>query len=288
LAAVAAGTAVTGPDYGGILRYAHRLDADTLYPHHNTTAYNYNEMHTFFEALVKVDSDGNFLPSLATSWEIAEDGKDIIFDLRKGVKFGDGTDFNAAAVKYNHDRIMDPDTISPQRGYIVPPLTAVKVLDDHKVRFQVDKPFRPLMGILIDRPGWIASPTAIEKYGEDFGRNPVSTGPYEFVEWSPGQRVVYKKNPNYWGEGLPYLDGILWLDVPDVTIQIAMVRTDEIDMTDREIRNADLATIRRNPNMRPLLNSLIFKFGFRRIVARSAFLISLSVISISSVRTIAI
>ena len=96
----------------------------------------------------------------------------MTFQLQRGVKFHDGTDFNAEAVKWNIERILDPQTKSPQRAPLEPAIAGVTVVDPHTVAFELKKPFAPLLAALAERPGFIVSPTAVKQNGQDFGNQP--------------------------------------------------------------------------------------------------------------------
>lgn len=220
------------PQYGGTLRYARNFDGKTLDPHYSVQWAERYVLYCVYNTLVALDSEFNVVPELAESWDVSEDGTDLTFHLRDGVTFHDGTEFNAEAVKWNIERVLDPDNNSPQRSQLEPAIESVEVLDDLTVIFHLKQPFRPLLAALAERPGFIVSPTAVEEYGEDFGLNPVGTGPFRFVEWIPDSRVVVERNEDYWDEGMPYLDRIEFLHVPEGQVQMTMLRTGEADIID--------------------------------------------------------
>jgi peptide/nickel transport system substrate-binding protein len=150
------------------------------------------------DPLVILDSDAVYRPALALSWETSTDSKTWTFKLRPGVKFQDGTPFNAAAVKYNIDRIVDPRTASKQLASEVGPVKSVDAVDDLTVRFVYDTPWVTLLDALRRTPIW--SPTAAEKFGlRDFQRNLVGTGPFTFVEWITNDRLVFRRWADYGG-----------------------------------------------------------------------------------------
>ena len=114
--------------------------------HYAVTAGNIPPIATqIYEGLVTYDWDQNPLPQLATSWESAPDGKSITFKLRPNVRFHDGTDCDAAAVKWNYDRILDEKINAPVRSSLQPPLKSVDVVDKTTLRFNLDQPWRPLI-----------------------------------------------------------------------------------------------------------------------------------------------
>jgi peptide/nickel transport system substrate-binding protein len=159
-----------------------------------------------------------------------------VFTLRKGVKFHDGTDFNAKAVKINFDRMMNPDTKSPRASEIAS-VKEVQVVDDYTVKLILKVPNAALLSQLSDRAGMIISPAAIDKYGKDLARNPVGTGPFSFVEWVPADHLTAKKFDGYWekgadGQALPYLDQVMFKGIPDGTVRLTALKTGTLDIID--------------------------------------------------------
>ena len=155
------------------------------------------------ETLLGVDAQGNLVPKLATSWQVTPDGKSITFTLRKGVKFQDGTDFNAEAVKYN---------LSQQKsGSFKSYGTSIDVLDDYTIRVNLSQWAAPFLYELSRKQGMIVSPTAAAKTPAP-ERVPyeqmIGTGPFKFVDWQKDVVVKYTKFDSYWNKGLPYLDNL--------------------------------------------------------------------------------
>ncbi len=220
------------PKRGGTLVYARNLDAKTLDPHFSAQFSERYALYLIFNTLVAYDKDFNIVPDLASSWDIGDGGKTITFHLRPNVKFHDGTDCDATAVKWNLDRVLDPAVNSPLKGQLQPPLEKVDVVDKTTVRLTSSMAWRPLLAALGERPGFIVSPTAVQKSGADFGRNPVGTGPFKFVEWTPDSRVVVERFDGYWDQGKPYLDRVEIRNVPDSQVRLGMVRTGEAHVID--------------------------------------------------------
>ncbi|MCB0075439.1 MAG: hypothetical protein KDE20_28495, partial [Caldilineaceae bacterium] len=198
----AAAPAEAAATTGGTLVIARPTDAVGLDPKVETTSPGNWVMSNIYENLVKLDTDLTFQPALAESWEQVEPDR-WRFNLRQGVKFHDGTDFNADAVKFSIERIKNPD--DPGRSASnLRPIIAVEVVDDYTVDIVTDGAYGPLLNImsLVYATG-IVSPAAVEQYGEDFTRNPVGTGPFKFVEWRTNDQIVIERNEDYWGEPAP-------------------------------------------------------------------------------------
>src|SRR2546426_6767274 len=157
-----------------------------------------------------------------------------VFHLEEGVKFHDGTDFDAAAAKWNIDRILDPEVKSWVRTYYED-ITQVEAVDKYTLRIRLKEPSGALPialgGYFQGIP--MASPKAFETYGKDWLYHPVGTGPYIFKEWIPGKHVILEKNPNYFKKGLPYLDTIEFRIMKDPLTASTAPRAGEIDFITR-------------------------------------------------------
>ena len=216
----------------GALVYARNMDTKTLDPHFSAQLSERYALYLIYNTLVAYDKDFNIVPDLATSWDIGDEGKSITFHLQPGVKFHDGTDCDAAAVKWNLDRVVDPATKSPLQGQLQPPLEKVDVIDKTTVKLTTSVPWRPLLAALGERPGFIVSPAAVQKSGQDFGLAPVGSGPFRFVEWVPDSHITVERFADYWDKGKPRLDRIDIRHVPDQQVQLGMIRTGEAHLID--------------------------------------------------------
>ncbi len=217
------------PVYGGTLTVAIGEQPSTLYPYGGMSD-DKTLMH-ITEPLVVLDKDTlEPKPHLAKSWEIPDE-KTYIFELRKGVKFHDGTEFDAEAVKFAFDHMLDPEVGSP-RADDFSPVESVEVLGPHKVAFHLSKPFAPFLSILAVK-GYIVSPKAIKnKTQAELAVAPVGTGPFEIVEWVKDDKIVLKRFDDYWDEGLPYLDKLVYKIIPDPTAKMTALRTGDVDLVD--------------------------------------------------------
>ena len=159
-------------------------------------------------------------PGLATSWTVSSDGKQYTFKLRKGVTFQDGTPFNAAAVKFTYDRLLDPQNPYHDTGpfpfapFYYGAIQSTQVVDSYTVRFVLKRPFSPLLHNLTLNTGRIVSPAAVKKWGKEFPSHPVGTGPFTFASWQKNVRIVLEKNARYW-DGAPKLTQLIFRPLPD-------------------------------------------------------------------------
>ncbi|MBE3597832.1 MAG: hypothetical protein IMX02_03205 [Limnochordaceae bacterium] len=142
-----------------------------------------------FDNLVAFDEQLHVVPSLATGWSVSADGRTWTFHLRKGVKFHDGTEFDAQAVKFNLERYMDPQ-LNPLNRPLWDPLQAVDVVDRYTVRIVTKFPFPTLLNTLAHGSASMVSPAAVKRYGKEFERHPVGTGPFKLARFDPGSTVV--------------------------------------------------------------------------------------------------
>ena len=141
----------------------------------------------------------------------------MILKLREGVKFHDGTDFDAEAVKVNIMHTKDPETRSLFTADFAP-IQEVEVVDKSTAKLKLNGAAAPLLASFGMQAGHMISPAALQKYGKDAGRNPVGTGPYQFVEWVEQDHITLKRNPSYWDPNAALLDEVVFRIVPDPTV----------------------------------------------------------------------
>lgn len=256
---------------GGTFIFGRGADSTSLDPINVTDGESFIVTEQIFNTLVDYKPDSTeVIPSLAKSWTNSEDGLTWTFTLQEGVKFHDGTDFDAEAVVYNFNRWMDPK--HPQhkgdfgyyaymfggfkgdQGHVIKEVVAK---DKYTVEFHLNFPQAPFLNNLAMSPFGIASPAAIEKYGEKFGENPVGTGPFKFVEWKKGDSITLEKNPNYWKPGLPKLDKVIFRSIPDNSNRYTALKNGEIDLM-TGLNPEDAQSVKENPKLqlflRPSMN----------------------------------
>jgi peptide/nickel transport system substrate-binding protein len=167
---------------------------------------------SIFGQLFAPGPNDTLTPDLALKYTTSSDGKTINIFLRPGVKFTDGTPFNAAAVVFNFDRYLVPSNGCGCYGNIKV-IQSVKAVGPLDVQLTLSQSDAPLVSSFLDTsPDWIASPTAFNKMGEAaFGQKPVGAGPFEVVSNAASAKLVLKRNPDYWQTGHPYLDGLTFI-----------------------------------------------------------------------------
>jgi len=222
------------PVSGGTLKVGLTANnTKTLNPIFSTNPDERPLLYCLYNTLAAIQPDFSLEPELAESWEIEDDGKRYVFHLKKGVTFHDGTPFDAEAVKYNILQRITESVKSTQFRQLNPVIKSLEVLSSHDIAFNLNYAYPALLADMADRAGCMVSPTASEKFGADFGRNPVGTGPFKLGEWIQGTSIILEKNPDYWVEGLPYLDTIELVSVPNVATGIQRMSIGEIDHMDR-------------------------------------------------------
>ena len=229
VALTTASTAQEQPQRGGVLSVGFPSDSKTFDPTYSVQFTERQVLYVIYNTLVRYGTDFSLRPELAESWNIEAEGKRIVFKLRGGVKFHDGTDFNAEAVKWNIEHRLDKEVASPQRQQLDPIIASVEAIDATTVAFNLKQRSPGLLSLLGERPGFMISPTAAKKFGRDLGNNPVGTGPFVFKEWVKGSQITVERNPNYWEAGKPYLDRIVFRDIAGSIVGAQRLATGELD-----------------------------------------------------------
>lgn len=228
----------SGPAKGGTVTVAWEVPRDTLDQHQSNHTTSRMVARHLLDTLVVVDrNDGSINPGLAEKWAVTEDGLTYTFTLRQGVKFHDGTPFNAEAVKFNLDRVVSPE-IKP--GLALKLLGGSKykgteVKDEYTAVVHFSEPYAAFLNGLSDAALGINSPTAIKQAGADYGRTTVvGTGPFKFVEFVDKSHVTLARNEEYaWGSpvygqtGPAYLERIIFKDVPEIDSRRSALETGE-------------------------------------------------------------
>lgn len=244
------------PVKGGTLTVALGFEPGLLSPIDGAAFDAHLIFRNVYDPLVFLDANGQFRPALARSWEISPDGLTYTFKLREGVKFHDGTPFNAPAVKFTWDTIMDPATKSlTAKDLLGPFYQGVEVVDPMTVRATFSKPYAPFL-FAVSRH-WLApvSPEAYKKFGPDYARNQVGTGPFIWKEYVPKERIVLERNEAYnWApegmghQGPAYLDRIVFKFVPEVSVRTGTLRSGEAQLA-QDVPPKDVVALKSDQNM---------------------------------------
>ncbi|MBN3122742.1 glutathione ABC transporter substrate-binding protein GsiB [Pectobacterium brasiliense] len=181
---------------------------------------------SFYQGLFGFDKEMKLVNVLADSYDVSPDGLTYTVKLHPGVKFHDGTAFNAAAVKVNLDRASNPDS-RLKRYNLFKMIEKTEAVDDLTVKITLKTPFSAFVNNLAHPAAVMISPAALKQYGKDIGFHPVGTGPYRFVTWNQTDFVKVEKFNGYWKAGLPKLDSITWRPVVDNNTRAALLQTGE-------------------------------------------------------------
>jgi len=247
LPAVARAQQAEEPARGGKLRVAMPYNPASLDPTTGRNVPDFNSLYSLFDALIDFDPETLELrPGLARAWEFS-DPKTLVLDLVEGVVFHDGTPLDAEAVKFNLDR-----SIGNPRSNVKSDLTAVDVVEatgTHRVTIRLRQPNAGLPTILTNRAGCMISPAAIKAAPDgNVDRNPVGCGPFKFIEWRDNDIIRVERNPDYWREGLPYLDAIDFRIINELNTAARTVVAGETDLA-LNLGAQQIATSRRNPDL---------------------------------------
>ncbi len=215
------------PQYGGELIYALSGETYSLFPGRQPGSQAQDTWLYALEGLVEIDENNQIVPWLATDWSFSEDGREATFHLREGVRFHDGTPFDAEAVAFVFQEAIAKDFV---HAHLLEGLVEVTADDAYTVTFHFAEPFAALLANLSHRSMVFFSPTAYREHGEEWmATNMVGTGPFMQEEVVRGEYVRFVRNPDYWQEGLPYLDAVTLPIVPEVSVRSAMLEAGEID-----------------------------------------------------------
>lgn len=243
------------PKAGGVLRFARPeepLSWDPIVPSDNGSIW---AMMQIYDQLVQINrtSDG-IEPDLAESWEISDDGLVYTFHLREA-KFSNGDPVTAEDVKFSIER-----SASPQNAYsfLFTAIKSVDIIDDRTVQITLKQPYAPFLANLALFTASIVPKEVVEELGDEFGQNPVGSGPFMLQEFKKGVHSILVRNPFYWKEGRPYLDEIQMLFVPDDNTRVLQLRAGEVDAINVVPFN-QIDSLKQEPGIEVLIEPL-FRF----------------------------
>lgn len=207
----------------------------SLDPHVSTAANDFRIAVNIYDGLVR-NKPGTLEiePALASAWTISEDGLTYTFTLREGVTFHDGSPFDAEAVKFNFERMLDEKHPFYSTGpfplsFFFSTIAKTEAVDAKTVKFTLKEPYAPFMSNLASPTGLIVSPAAVKQFGKDYGRHPSGTGAFKFGEWESNARVVVARNDAYWG-GAPSLEAVVFRPITDANTRVAEMLAGGIDV----------------------------------------------------------
>jgi peptide/nickel transport system substrate-binding protein len=224
---------------GGELIVGCSLEPETIDPHVQDRGARCGILRAIYDTLLAKSPEGELLPWLATSWEVSEDGLHYTFELRDDVKFHDDTPFNAEAVCFNFDRIVDPATESRSTVRFLGPYDSCEVVDEFTAQVNLKEPFGPFLeGLAISEVGMV-SPTAVETYGDQYEMNQVGTGPFRWAEHVLNDHLTLERNADYnWApefyenQAAPYVDQLTFRFIPEPATREGALEIGEVGLID--------------------------------------------------------
>jgi len=211
----------TGPKRGGKLIWANPQTIPALDPMNSTSNIQFFIFEQMYDTLFNLQNDYTVTPRLATSWKASSDGLEYRIQLRQGVKFHDGIEFEAKDVAATFNAIRDRKTVA--WAVTCPPFKTVEASSKYEVRFTLEQRFYPFIEHLASTWLYIVA----ERYADDPAKNPIGTGPFKFVDWKMGEFFRHERNKDYWEPGLPYLDELEERDVPEGSTRVAQLLAGE-------------------------------------------------------------
>jgi peptide/nickel transport system substrate-binding protein len=232
------------PKRGGELVVGTQADVTTLDPHYTGDIPSGMVEFHMYETLIHLDRLGNRSPALAESWSWSGDGLSLTLKLRGGVTFHDGAPFDAAAVKANFDRILDPEAKTLARSLFAT-VARVETPDARTVILQLKEPTGAMIANLTSNRAAMVSPEAIKKHGKELARNVAGTGPFILEEWRPKERLAIRAYDKYWG-GRPPLDRIVFRPIPNTAARLAALEAGDVGLA-APVLPQDVERLGKNP-----------------------------------------
>ena len=252
---------------GGSMVVSYKDDVSTLDPAIGYDWQNWSMIKSLFDGLMDYQpGTSELMPDLAESYEITDDGLSYTFKLREGVKFHNGREMTAEDVKYSLERTINPQTQSPGAGFFASiqgfdamasgdstSLAGVTVIDPYTVTIALSRPDATFLHVMALNFSFIVPKEETEKYGPDFGKNPVGTGAFKMTEWALGQRVVFERNPEYYRAELPKLDRIEFQVGIEPNVALLKLQRGEVDILGDPIPAARFLQVKNDPANADLL-----------------------------------
>lgn len=228
------------PKKGGTLTIGLNGEIDKIDPHKSVTIVAFQVHQTIYQSLVTANEKlDNVVPELAEKWEQPDD-KTYLFHLRKGVKFHNNQEMKADDVVWSFERLMSDAVGSPRKTDFAL-VDKMEKVDDYTVKMTLKTPFAPILSKLENLR---IMPKA---ESNDFDKNPIGTGPFQFVEWVSGQRIVVKRFDGYWG-GPAYLDQVVFRPIPEAATKLVELKTGNVDILN-EVPFKDVKSLEQDANL---------------------------------------
>ena len=255
------------PKQGGAAIITFNNDLTTLDPQVGYDWQNWSVIKSIFDGLMDYKPGTTELePDLAESYTVSDGGLTYVFKLRDGVKFHNGRVMTSADVKYSFERAVNPATQSPGGGYFgmiagyddvtggkATTLSGIETPDAKTVVFKLTRPDATFLHLMAINFGYIVPKEEVEKAGADWGKKPVGTGAFKFVEWVPGQNIKLERNRDYHRAGTPYLDSITFEFGQDPTVAVLRLKKGEIDIVGDGVPPAQFTEIMADPANKDLI-----------------------------------
>ncbi len=207
----------------------------SLDPHTTTALNDFRILVNVYEGLVRFAPGSlDIAPALAERWTVSPDGLTYTFELREDVRFHDGSQFDAEAVRFSFERMLNDthpfhDTGPFPLAFFFDAIDTIDTPDDRTVILRLDEPFAPLLSNLAYPTGFIVSPQAVREHGRDFGRRPSGTGPFRFAGWEPDRHVTLVANDDF-RDGRPPMDSVVYRPITDEMTRFAEMRAGGFDV----------------------------------------------------------
>jgi ABC-type transport system substrate-binding protein len=267
LSLLAVPAAAQTPKQGGAATVAFANDLTTLDPHVGYDWQNWSVIKSIFDGLMDYKPGTTELePDLAESYTVSDDNLTYTFKLRPNVKFHNGRAMTAADVKWSLERAVNPATQSPGGGYLsaiagyddlvggkATELSGITAPDDATVVIKLSRLDATFLHVMAINFAYVVPKEAVEAAGADWGKKPVGTGAFKFVEWVPGQSITLERNADYFRSGVPYLDKLTFAFGLDPTVAVLKLKSGELDIVGDGIPPAQFAEAMADPANKDLI-----------------------------------
>lgn len=237
----------------------HQADAKVMDPAAQNDVVSQMACNAIYDNLVYVDTKGGLHPMLAERWEVSGD-LDYVFYLRKGVRFHNGEELKADDVKFSIDRALTP--LGAPVKNVMQHIDSAKIVDDYTVVIRLKHPYTPFIAAIFNTVGCIVNRKAVEEAGDNYGMQPIGTGPFKFESWTKGDRYTLTRFDGYWGDKPKYAKLVV-RSVPEPTSRAIELESGGADIS-FPLAQTDMKRIEENPRLdliRSMTNGVVY-MGF--------------------------